>query len=107
MHRKFEIKEEYTRESTAILAGLIGIGVVIVQALIGTHATDLPAVIALLAFAIALPILGMFVILTSMLPTGKKPINSCSILRALCEAGTAIQKGQIKVYGGLRFNGSA
>ncbi len=66
MNRKFEIKEEYTRESTAILAGLIGISVVIVQALITIHGTDLPARIALLAFAIALPLLGMLVILNTL-----------------------------------------
>ncbi len=66
MNKKFEIKEEYTRESTAILAGLIGIGVVIVQALISNRVTDLPAMIAFLAFAIALPMLSMLVILTSL-----------------------------------------
>ncbi len=66
MNRKFELKEEYTRESTAILAGLIGISVVIVQALISIHATDLPARIAILAFAVALPMLGMLFILTSL-----------------------------------------
>ncbi len=66
MNGKIEIKEEYTRESTAILAGLIGISVVIVQALIGAHPTDLPAKIALLAFAVALPMLGMLVILNGL-----------------------------------------
>jgi type III secretory pathway component EscS len=66
MNRKFELREEYTRESNLILAGLIGISVVIVQALIGIHASDLPATIALLAFAIALPMLGMLVILNAL-----------------------------------------
>ncbi len=66
MDQKIEVKEEYARESAAVLAGLIGISVVIVQALIGVHATDLAAMIALIAFAIALPILAMLVILVAL-----------------------------------------
>ncbi len=63
MKQKYELKEEWIRQTAAILAGLIGISVVIVQALIAINATDPPAVIALLAFAIALPMLGTLVIL--------------------------------------------
>ncbi len=66
MNQRYEIKEEYARESTAILAGLIGISLVIVQALIAIRATDLPAMIALFAFAVALPMLGMLVIINAL-----------------------------------------
>ncbi len=67
MQPKYELKEETIRQSNAILAGLIGISVVIVQALIAIKATDPPAVIALLAFAIALPMMGMLVMLNVVL----------------------------------------
>ena len=63
MKQKYELKKEWAQQTSAIFAGLIGIGVVIVQALIAINATDAPAVIALLAFAIALPLLGTLVIL--------------------------------------------
>ena len=63
MKQKYELKEEWAGQTGAIFAGLIGIGVVIVQALIAINTTDPSAVIALLAFAIALPLLGTLVIL--------------------------------------------
>jgi len=66
MKQKYELKEEWARQTGAIFAGLIGISVVIVQALIAIDATDPPAVIALLAFAIALPLLGTLVILNGV-----------------------------------------
>ncbi len=67
MNLKIELQEGWIRESNAILAGLIGISVVILQALIAIKATDPPAVIALLAFAIALPMMGMLVMLNVLL----------------------------------------
>ena len=67
MNQEFEPQEKWLRQSSLILAGLIGIGVVIVQALISVNATDPPATIALLAFAIALPLLGTLVILNVVL----------------------------------------
>ena len=63
MKRKYELREEWAQQTGVIFAGLIGIGVVIVQALIGINATDPPAVIAMLAFAIALPLLATLVML--------------------------------------------
>ncbi len=66
MKQKYELKEVVIRQTGAILAGLIGISVVIVQALIAINATDPPAVIALLAFAIALPLLGTLVVLLAV-----------------------------------------
>ena len=61
--QKYELLEVWLRQTGVIFAGLIGIGVVIVQALISINATDPPAMISLLAFAIALPMLGTLVIL--------------------------------------------
>ncbi|HET7089028.1 MAG TPA: hypothetical protein VFL17_10285 [Anaerolineae bacterium] len=63
MKQKYELKEEWAQQTGVIFAGLIGIGVVIVQALIGINATDPPAVIAMLAFAIALPLLSTLVMI--------------------------------------------
>ncbi len=67
MKQKYELKKEAIGESNAILAGLIGISVVILQALISVNAADPPAVIAVLAFAIALPVLGTLVMLNVVL----------------------------------------
>ncbi len=67
MRQKYELQEAWIRQSSAILAGLIGISAVVVQALISIKATDLPALIALLAFAVALPIMGMLVMLNVVL----------------------------------------
>ena len=63
MKKKYELKEEWAQQTGTIFAGLIGIGVIIVQALIAINASDPPAVIAMLAFAIALPLLGTLVML--------------------------------------------
>ncbi len=67
MNQKFELKEEYIRESNAVLAGLIGISVVIVQALITIKATDPATVISILAFAISLPIMAALVMINTFL----------------------------------------
>ncbi len=67
MKQKYELQEAWIRESRAILGGLIGISIVIVQALIAIKATDLPAVIAVLAFAIALPMMGTLIMLNIVL----------------------------------------
>ncbi len=67
MNQKYELKDETIRQSNAILAGLIGISVVIVQALIANNATDSAAVIALLAFAIGLPMMAVLVMLNVLL----------------------------------------
>ena len=67
MNQKYELKEDMIRESSAILAGLSGISVVIMQALLAINATDPAAEIALLAFAIALPMMGMLVMLNVIL----------------------------------------
>ncbi len=61
MKRKYELQAEWIRQSNAVLAGLIGISVGIVQALIAVNAADLPALIALGAFAIALPMMSTLV----------------------------------------------
>jgi hypothetical protein len=61
MKRSIHIPRPLIEESRAFLAGLIGISVVIVQALIAIRATDLAAMIALSAFAVSLPVLGALV----------------------------------------------
>ncbi len=67
MNQKYELKDETIRQSNAILAGLIGISVVIVQALIAVNTTDPAAVIAILAFAIGLPMMAVLVMLNVLL----------------------------------------
>ncbi len=67
MKQKYELQAAWIRQSNAILAGLIGISVVIVQALISVNAADPPALVALLAFAIALPMMGTLVMINVVL----------------------------------------
>ncbi len=67
MNQKIELKKEYILESNAVLAGLIGISVVIVQALISIKATDPATLISILAFAIALPIMAALVMINTVL----------------------------------------
>ncbi len=67
MNQKIELKPEWIHQSNSVLAGLIGISVVILQALISNKAYDPPAVIALLAFAIALPMMAVLVMLNVVL----------------------------------------
>ncbi len=61
--KKYEIKEEYTREASAIQGGLITMGVIILQALIGAGASDIPALISMWSFALAMPFLAALVML--------------------------------------------
>ncbi len=63
MNQRFELQEEWIRQSNTILAGLIGISVVILQALIAIKAQDPAARVALVAFALALPMLSVLVML--------------------------------------------
>ncbi len=56
--KKYEVKEEWSRQTSAIQAGLITIGLIIFQALIGIDAPDIPALISLWSFALALPLLA-------------------------------------------------
>ena len=67
MNKKYELQGAWIRESNAILGGLIGISVIIVQALLSSKVTDPPALIAILAFAIALPVMGTLVMLNVVL----------------------------------------
>jgi membrane-associated HD superfamily phosphohydrolase len=67
MNRKFEQKPEWSREALVVYGGLIGIGVVILQALIPAQHLDLPALISILAFAIALPLLTVMVLVNHRL----------------------------------------
>ncbi len=67
MKQRYELQEGYLRQSNTILAGLIGISVVIVQALIANKTTDPPTVIALIAFALALPMMGTLVMINVIL----------------------------------------
>ncbi len=67
MRQKIELREEWIKESNLVLAGLIGISVVIVEALISIKASDPAAVVAILAFAIALPMMGTLVVLNGVL----------------------------------------
>ena len=62
MNRKYEVKPEWTQQALVTYGGLIAIGVVILQALISAQSLDLPLLISILAFAIALPLLAVMVL---------------------------------------------
>jgi len=62
MNRKYEVKHEWTQQALVVYGGLIGIGVVILQAVIPAQSLDLPLQISILSFAIALPFLAIMVL---------------------------------------------
>ena len=62
MNRKYEVKPEWIQQALVVYGGLIAIGVVILQALIPAQSLDLPSLISILAFAIALPFLAVMVL---------------------------------------------
>jgi O-antigen/teichoic acid export membrane protein len=62
MARRYQLPRTAIQESRLLLVGLIGISVVIVQALIVIGPKDPAGVIALFAFAVSLPVLGALAI---------------------------------------------
>ena len=62
---KYEVRPEWTQQTTAVFAGLIGIGLIIVQAFLSSGASDTPATISVLAFALAIPLLAALVMLNN------------------------------------------
>ncbi len=56
--KKYEIKEEYTREASTIQVGLVTMAVIILQSLIGSVTPDIPALISMWTFAVAMPLLA-------------------------------------------------
>ena len=66
MYRKpgpYEVKPEWIQQALVVDGGLIAVGVVILQALLPTQSLDVPAAISILAFAIAIPLLGTIIVL--------------------------------------------
>ena len=62
MNRKYEVKPEWTQEALVVYGGLIAVGVVVLQALIPAQALDLPSLISILSFAIAMPFLAIMIL---------------------------------------------
>jgi len=63
MKRKYEVKPEWTRQALVVYGGLIGIGIVILQALLSVQILDLASLISIISFAVAIPLLATMVLL--------------------------------------------
>ena len=69
-----EQKKSWIRQDNLIYGGLIGVGVVIIQPFLTATSLDLSAFIAVIAFAVALPLLGSMVIVDYQAnPSGSYP----------------------------------
>ena len=63
MNRKYEVKPEWTQQALVVYGGLIAIGVVIIQGLLGMPSLDLPSLISVVSFAVAIPLLATLVLI--------------------------------------------
>lgn len=61
--KKYEVNPEWTRQALVVYGGLIGIGIVILQALLPSISLDLPSLISILSFAVAIPLLATAVLI--------------------------------------------
>ena len=65
--QKFEPSEDYKRINDLLYGGFIGISLLTVQAFISLPRLDLPLLISLFAFAIAIPLLAATIMLNNIL----------------------------------------
>lgn len=63
MNTKNEIDLEWTKQAQIVYGGLIGIGVIVLQALISTPLLDLASLISIVSFAVAIPFLAIMVLI--------------------------------------------
>lgn len=63
MQSKNEINSEWIRQALIVYGGLIGVGVIVLQALISTPSLDLAALISIISFAVAIPLLAIMVLI--------------------------------------------
>jgi hypothetical protein len=63
MYRKYEVKPEWTQQALVVYGGLIAIGVVIIQGLLGMPSLDLPSLISVVSFAVAIHLLATLVLI--------------------------------------------
>lgn len=63
MKNRYEINPEWTRQALITYGGLIGIGVIVLQALISIQSLDLASLISIVSFAVAIPLLAVMVLI--------------------------------------------
>lgn len=63
MNRKYEVKPGWTQQAIVVYGGLIAIGVVIIQGLLSAPSLDLPSLVSVLSFAVAIPLLATLVLI--------------------------------------------
>src|SRR5512143_3853210 len=63
MQSKNEINSEWIRQALIVYGGLIGIGVIVLQALISTPSLDLASLISIVSFAVSIPLLAIMVLI--------------------------------------------
>jgi heme O synthase-like polyprenyltransferase len=62
MKNRYEINPEWTRQALVTYGGLIGVGVIVLQALISVQSLDLASLISIVSFAVAIPLLAVMVL---------------------------------------------
>jgi hypothetical protein len=67
---------EWLRQSNLIYAGLIGVGVVIIQPFLTATSLDLPATVSVVAFSVAIPILAALLLLNEEEAFRRRATNS-------------------------------
>src|SRR5436309_1035925 len=78
--QKFEPSEDYKRINDLLYGGFIGISLLMIQAFISLPTLDLPLLISLFAFAIAIPLLAANIMLNNILWIAKYGSDSKWIL---------------------------
>lgn len=70
------VVQEWLRQNNLIYGGLIGIGVVMVQPFLAAPSLDLAAMISVVGFALAIPILGALVMLNEQEVARRKIVET-------------------------------
>lgn len=63
MNRKYEVEPKWTQQAIVVYGGLIAIGVVIIQGLLSAPSLDLPSLVSVFSFAVAIPLLATLVLI--------------------------------------------
>ena len=89
-----ELKEEWLRQDNLIYGGLIGIGVVIVQALL-PYPADTAAMTCVIAFAVAIPLLAALIMVNRQEQFRRRRANSRIVVGAKAIAQSAALLGLV------------
>jgi len=90
--------EESIRQSGLIYAGLIGIGVVIVQGFLEAPSDDVSARVSMIAFSVAIPLLAALVLVNRQETFRRRPTPAMSVTMAQVVAQGAALVGIVAAF---------